>query len=86
MTNVLKETTKGEPTLSLLASSTGPTAVVWTVTSGFGLDWSELELGWIALAAAGPHARPLALTLGRLFLATLTARIVYACTESDRKV
>ena len=59
---------------------------VRTMTHRLGLERREFKLGWIAFAAAGPHARPLTFSLRWFFLTTFTARIVYTCTESDGEV
>lgn len=49
---------------------------MWTVAHWLGLQRLKLELRWIALAAAWPHAWPDTFSFGRLLLTALTAWIV----------
>ena len=51
------------------------------VADGLGLEWLEVELGRGALAAAWPHARPLALAGRGRLLTALARRVVHACAE-----
>lgn len=49
----------------------------------FGLQWFQFKFGNLALAAAWPHARPLAETFLWWLLAARTTRIVHTRSKGD---
>lgn len=51
----------------------------------FRFERLELKFGWCAGAAAGPHARPLALSRWGLLFAAFTTRVVHSGAKCTRE-